>query len=218
MIPAESSPRREVRVLQNVVRGLGYEPMRGWILLTGLCGAVGIAGCGAPLAPASHASLRLVADLGPAARTLQAAVTPYTRADVASLAIRLYWLDGASESEVAARTLLPAELDGTVSFTSLRPFRTYRVRGFAYQADGGLISETARSYLDVTVAGDETATAGTLPVYLLDRLFSGQASSAPIAVTDGGLVPAGIETLGLLGPRGRGLATREAAEGTPWHR
>lgn len=175
--------------------------MRGWFLVTAWCGTVGLLGCGAGLVPESHASLQLTPALGPASRTIQAVVTPYTRSDVATLVIRLFALDGATESEVATRTLAAAELDRSIAFANLRAYRTYRARGFAYQGGGALISEAELSYVDIPVGNEETPAVGILRIQLLAKTFDGHASSAPIAVTDGGLVPAGIETLGGLRPR-----------------
>lgn len=165
-----------------------------------LCGAIWIMGCGAGPAAGWHAGLRLIPELGPASRALQAIVAPYTRGDVASLVIRLFLRDGTTETEVAARTLTTTEFDQPIAFASLRPFRTYRARGFAFQADGALISAEELSYVDITVGNDDAPTVGTLPIRLQDKTFDGRATSAPIAVTDGTLVPAGIETIGQLRP------------------
>lgn len=176
--------------------------MRGWSWIPALCGGLAVAACGPRLAPEPTADLRLVAAVpsAPAARTVLAVVAPYTRADIASLVVRLYDVVDATETEVAARTLAPAELDTWLTFGSLRRNRLYRARGTASATGGAVISDPAASVVDIPVGVDATVPAATLPIRLIDRTFDGRTTSAPMTVTDGVLIPAGIETMSQLGP------------------
>ena len=165
--------------------------------------ALVLAGCTPALPPAAPDAARtLVVTPAVAApeRRLQATVNPYTRNDIATLILSLRVRDGETETPVASRSLTPAELDSPVTFSHLRSNRAYRVRAEAFGADGALISVDALSYVDLTLGQDDAPTIATIPVRLQDRPFDGQATSDPVAVTEGGLVPAGVETIGQPAP------------------
>lgn len=167
-------------------------------LIVSAAGAPLLAGCSPPVPPAApevRRTLIVTPRVVDAERRVQATVAPYTRSDVARVEIKLYRRVDATETELAARTLLASELDRGVTFENLRPFTSYRVRAFAFQADGTFISEDDASFVDLTLGDDDAPALATLRVQLLDKPFNGQASSAPVAVSDGGLVPAGVETI-----------------------
>lgn len=157
-----------------------------------------VSGCAAPLpfeAAAPSKTLVVTPHVDRPDRRLLASILPYTRQDVATLVLKLLVREGDTETLVATSTLTQAELDRSVTFHHLRLDRAYRVRAYAYLADGTLISLETASFVDLSLSDGETTTLTTIPVRLIDRSSEGQAGSGTISVTDGGLVPAGVETL-----------------------
>lgn len=168
------------------------DALRRFLKISLVVGTAGLmSGCGAAF-PGSQTLVvtPLVSD-----RQVLATVTPYLRSDVATLVISLRVLDGANETAVAEKTLSNSQLDSSVAFANLRSYTAYRIRAFAFKADSTKISQDDQSFLDLVTTNDASPTLASLPVKLLDTPFSGQASSGAIAVTDGALVPAGVETI-----------------------
>ena len=152
---------------------------------------VPLAGCQAP--PPGRA---LVVTPVVAERALAAVIAPYTRTSIARLDLTLVSPPSGTGPALAARELSNAELGTPITFTNLRPYTAYRVRAVARGADGAAISVDDLSYVDLVVANDDVPAMGTLRVVLAGRPFDGRATAPGIAVTDGGLVPAGTETMG----------------------
>ncbi len=128
----------------------------------------------------------------------QALVAPFTAKDIDHLVLKLFKLDGQAESPVldpagkAVVKVIPgAQLTSAVSFSALLPNTTYRIRAYAYKAEGespsNLISTgDASSYTDITLTNDDQPVTATLKVKLMDVLFNGQATASGIVVTPGG--------------------------------
>lgn len=129
-------------------------------------------------------------------RSIQAELPPYTQASIDHLVLDLYLLNGEStQSTGIQRTLLNAQLDNPIVFSNLKAQTKYRVKATAYVSGGAIISsEDADSFTDVDVLADDRPTIGTLKVRLIDRPFSGQASSS-LVINPGSYVPAGSELL-----------------------
>ncbi len=125
-------------------------------------------------------------------------VKAYTVEDIDHLLLKLFRLDGASETPVLdgsgkaiAQDIPNDRLDKPITFNSLLPNATYRIRAFAYKAPGespdNLISTAdAHSYTDVTLSNDDRPVTATLKVKLADVLFNGMANASGIVVTPGG--------------------------------
>ncbi|MBO9542319.1 hypothetical protein J7643_17145 [bacterium] len=158
-----------------------------------------LAGCVAPSLtgrPTGTGTLEVLPRVSGGQLRTQAIVPGYMQADVDHLVVKLYTLDGNNEAPVldgsgnpVQKDVASSSLNVPIRFGYLHPYTTYRVRAFAYKAAGtaqqDLISDDAGSYAEIQVAGNnERPSLGTLPVKLLDRLFSGQAS-AGITVTNG---------------------------------
>ena len=69
---------------------------------------------------------------------VQAVVTPYTRAAVDHVVIRLFRVSGGNEQAVTdsggnpvARSIVAADLDKTLTLGALKQDTTYRIRGYA---------------------------------------------------------------------------------------
>jgi hypothetical protein len=130
----------------------------------------------------------------------QAAVTPYTKASIQHLVLKVFALVGTSEVQVTdgfgnpiSADLLNSELDNPITFSNLMVDTTYRIRCYAYKAQGenasDLISTNdAQSYVDVNVANDDRPVMANLKVKLIDVAFNGEADSSFVEVTEGGFV------------------------------
>ncbi len=128
----------------------------------------------------------------------QAIITPWTRATIRQVILDVYKLDGATEKTVlqtVENTTAPyqiklgeGQLDSEVPFKNLAPNTTYRIRARAYSSDeaseASLISDDKVSFLDIEVKTDDRPATQALPIKLLDKLFSGQASS-PLNIENG---------------------------------
>lgn len=131
----------------------------------------------------------------------QAIVTRHSRASIAQLWIRIFELQGGIEIPVldsagqpVAIRLAPAELDGPVRISNLRPDHVYRIRSQAFDAQAAdpahQISLDAASYVDVLVGRDDLVASTTLPVVLSDVVFAGQADGT-IRVREGAISHSG---------------------------
>lgn len=175
--------------------------MRRIFLMAVALGAIGSAtmtGCGLGLPPEPQEmtkTLFVTPVVAEADRQVLATVTAFTKADVATLTLKLMVLNGTTETQVATSSLTNAQLSQTVSFKSLKANTTYRVRAEARTSGNALISVPEQSFLDLTVTTDDRPSMATLGVKLIDSQFNGQATSGPIAFTNGALVPAGVETI-----------------------
>lgn len=128
----------------------------------------------------------------------QAVVNNYSQASINHLVIKIFQVNGNTETPVmdgsnvaVTKDVLNANLSDTITFDHLSANTTYRVRCFAYKAAGtaneDLISTSdAASYVDITLTNDDRPTMATLRVKLIDVPFSGTASSNGVAVTEGG--------------------------------
>ncbi|MBM3276356.1 MAG: hypothetical protein FJZ00_14475 [Candidatus Sericytochromatia bacterium] len=156
-------------------------------------------------APAGTAALSLVPDIRGGGIRTQALLTPYASSDINHLAIKLFRVVGAQEVAVldaggqqVAVDVPRASLGGSAVIGNLAFDTTYRVKAFAYATAGtaNLISTTdSRSWVDVQVQRDDRPTLATVPVQLIDRVFSGEATASSIAVSSGSLSHSGSESL-----------------------
>lgn len=180
----------------------------GWIgLPLGLVGCMGAPSPG-PFAgeAAGHASLVLSAEVTNGDYVAQTLLAPWTRSSIQHVVLKLSIASGSTETPVMVggtqvqKDVASPSLSVPVTMANLRNNVTYRVRAYAYKANGtsasDLISLDAQSYIDVPVYTDDRPTAGTFKVRLKDTVFDGEAtSSGGIAVTDGTFVPAASESL-----------------------
>lgn len=169
--------------------------MGAWLTFLGVLCAALLTGCAAPLAvPAGGASVPVAARVAFGYK-LQATITAYTAADVATVRLVLLTDDGGWRETGATKTLAAADLASPVALGNLRAGRAYRVRADAYDADGTLISDAAESLTAfttpavTTVAGvatvDDAATAlVALRCKLADRTYAGT-GSFKVAVSKG---------------------------------
>ncbi len=130
-------------------------------------------------------------------RRLQANVDNYTATDVSHLVVKLFTLVVADETLVASDDVLAADLGDPLTFTNLKNDTTYRIRAYAYAtADTSApISLDASSYVDLDVIRDDAPVLGNLVVQLVDKTFSGEATSTGITINPGTLVTAGNESI-----------------------
>jgi hypothetical protein len=152
-------------------------------------------------------TLRVVpAIAGGGLRTVQAAVNPYTAADVNHVVVRLFSLAGNAETAVKdpqgnalSADAAKADLANGLDFGNLHADTTYRVRGYAYKAAGvanpDKISADDQSFVDVKVERDDRPTVKTLTIQIADRLFAAQATTS-VGLKDG-LLLNGCEAIGL---------------------
>lgn len=136
-------------------------------------------------------------------RATQTELPAYTQASIDHLRLDLFLLNGEStQSTGLQRTLLNAQLDNPIVLSNLQAQTKYRIKATAYVSGGAIISsEDADSYTDIEVLADDRPTLGTLKVHLIDRAFSGQASSS-LAINPGGYVSVGTESLTFQGFEG----------------
>lgn len=135
----------------------------------------------------------------------QAEVPVYATASINHLVVTLFPLqDAVEQAAVASSTLNNAQLDNPVVFSSLKANTTYRAKSQAYlTADNSQLISTqdSNSYTDIQVLSDDRPTVGTLKVKLIDRAFNGVATSS-LAITNGGYLPVGAETMKKVGLEG----------------
>ncbi|MBO9541927.1 hypothetical protein J7643_15170 [bacterium] len=139
---------------------------------------------------------------------LQSIVSPYTKASIQHLVVKVFALVNGVEVPVidgqgnqVSADLLNSELDDPVTFGNLMIDTTYRIRCYAYKAAGtagaDLISTNdSQSYVDVVVANDDRPVMASLKVKLIDVIFNGEATSSGVIVTDGGFQNNGPVTIG----------------------
>lgn len=149
-----------------------------------------------------HASLVLQPQVQSASYRTQATVGSYTQADINHVQLKLFKVVSGSEVAVTSGgspltlDLPQASLSTLVTIGNLNKGTVYRVRAYAY-ADSGTstkLSLDASSSVDITVSDDDRPTAGTIPVQLIDRAFTGQATSS-LTVTPGNVTHTGTESL-----------------------
>ncbi len=148
--------------------------------------------------PRGSAEITLVPQIVPGGFRALALVKSYDAEDIDHLLLKLFRLDGTREEPVtdsegkAVTKLIPGQqLDSKVVFGSLLPDTTYRIRAYAYKAEGedpgNLISEeNETSFTDVSTSKDDAPVATSLKVKLADVFFNGRASAEGILVTPGG--------------------------------
>jgi hypothetical protein len=154
----------------------------------------------------------------------QGIVSPYTASSINHLQVKLFKLVGGNEQAVQLpggqnleADLPQASLSSKVVFTNLTYDTTYRARGYAYGDAGtaNLIStQDNRSRVDITIGRDDRPNLATLPIQLIDKPFSGEASPA-IQVTTGGLVPTGTASIALAPKLGTFSATYPGGAAVP---
>lgn len=159
--------------------------------------------------PAAPLSIEILPQFRGGSFQNQALLTPHSSASVDHLVVSLHRrVDG---GEVAVRTSLglPVEKDvASSSFTVPLTFKdlhhatSYRIRAHAYAApgrnDSDLISDPSNSFVDLDVTMDDRPTLAMLPVKLIDRRFSGEATTS-IAFTPGQLGHSGVERISFQG-------------------
>lgn len=148
--------------------------------------------------PRGSADLTVVPEILSGGYRSQAIVKAYTAADIDHLMLKLFRLEGGTEtpaldadSKPVTKSIPAAKLGENVTFNALLPGTTYRIRAYAYKAAGedpkDLISaEGAASYTDVTLTHDDRPISATLKVKLADVLFNGTATASGIVVMPGG--------------------------------
>jgi hypothetical protein len=196
-----------------------------------------LAGCAAPMLSGGSSELALSVrpQLNAGGYATQAEVSAYTRTDVAHVQVRLYQVDGQTETPVLVggqplqHDVAASDLGKTLRFGKLHPHTTYRLKAFAYEAPGfdaaALISHEASSSVDVTVHAASVQDLVTLPVQLKDRVFSGLARSGGFDVTPGVRIASGstemeaylqVKTLNSSLKRGFPSLTSDAAGNIYW--
>lgn len=173
-------------------------PIRHCLALVAVAALAGCANLTLAQAPQlGAASLQLRPQVSPGGyRTQAQGLLPYGQVDVAHLVLKLYTVQGGSESAVlnaggdqVSKDIAKASLGDPVGFYNLHPNTTYRVKAYAYKADtllaSDLISHEASSSLDVVVGTSEHPVVSDLRVQLVDRPFGAEATSS-IVFTEGG--------------------------------
>lgn len=177
-----------------------------------LGGTLLVAGCSTAFdalgpfdAPRGQADLRVETELVSGGLRTQAAVTPFTPADVELVILGLYKLDGqGGESPVlnAQRDPMTLQLSqhalgSVVTFRNLNANTTYRVKAQAFldtNASQLISSEDASSSTDITLLQNDRPTLAKLKIQLIDKAFDGQGSST-LDIATGSLIPAGSESI-----------------------
>lgn len=172
-----------------------------------LTGAMVLAGCAAPalIGPAGKASLTIIPRVSDDRSVQIALAQGYLGSDIEHFDIKLFKVVDGLEQPVldGSGHQITATGAGTASgkaltIGSLQSNATYRLKAYAYKAAGSdpadLISDPASSSVDVSVTTDDRPTVASLPVTLINKLFSGAATSS-IALTEGSLLsPGAIQT------------------------
>lgn len=155
------------------------------------------AGCTMSLRPLAaqrgEAVVSVVPSVVEGAYRTQAVVTKNTTSAVEHVVVKLFALDGSTETAAAEPLdVAKADLGRVIRFKLLNMNTTYRVRGYAYKAagtaDADLISKDA--YVDVQVGIDPSPTLAKLSIPLADVTFSGNGTSS-IEVKTGAVTDAG---------------------------
>lgn len=118
----------------------------------------------------------------------QTVLNPYDQSAINHLTLEVFpVVAGVPQAKVAGQTLLNAQLDNPVVFFNLKANTQYRIQASAYYSadDTQLISIPASSSVDISVLSDDRPTLGNLKVQLMDRLFSGQATSSLNIISGG---------------------------------
>jgi hypothetical protein len=143
----------------------------------------------------------------------QAVIKPWGRQDIKVLLIKVYTLDGTSEIPLRLGDGKANEpyvirvdsdlLDDAIEVRNLAPNTTYRLRAQAFQAadenDASLISDDESSWVDIVVKNDDRPLAATLPIQLIDRLFSGEATQS-LDVKPGTVIDDATQSIDLIEP------------------
>lgn len=137
--------------------------------------------------PVNEVSLQVLPHLQDST-TRVIASTAYTSSNINHLKIRLYTVNGGTES-VVTRTggvveadVLPDAFSKAITFSNLHYDTDYRIRAYAYKATGvatsDLISDDTASYVDVSVGGTAHPMVASVPVKLLGNTFDSLATSS----------------------------------------
>lgn len=180
---------------------------------------LGLAGCAQPPLPsgsvAGHGTLTLSPRFQTGGYGMQAVVTPYGKADIVHLLLKLFTLSGQTESPVTvsdgsplALDLSASELSMPITIGALRANTTYRVRAYAYKAMGtaaaDLISTSdSGSYTDVTLTNNDRPTVAPFVVQLVPTPFG---ASTRVTLSATGSLNFASVSLSLYGPAGNSQA------------
>lgn len=135
----------------------------------------------------------------------------YSKTSINHLLLKLYTTDSGEQDTGIQLKILNAQLDNPMVFANLKPNTHYRVRAYAYYtSDETQLISNNQSYADTAVGSDDRPTMGSLTVYLVDRLFNGQASDT-ITLNNGGYSQISTENMGVAGIEG--IATTIAGSG-----
>jgi hypothetical protein len=154
-------------------------------------------GCATSLGPGggepTGGELEVVPSLAVSAYAAQSVVPKKTAAGVKHVVVKLFKLAGSTETQAAQdMDIAKADLGRTIRFRYLNFNTKYRVRGYAYQADGtaaaDLVSRDA--YVDVEVGSDDRPALARLPIPLMDVLFDA-AGTGSIEIKTAGVTDAG---------------------------
>ena len=159
--------------------------------------------CAASAPPGPTGAARATLAIQPVVKSglfrAQPVITPYTKTSVQHLVLALFAVSGGTETAVTDGSSAPIQkdvpntgMDAPVLFTRLHQNTAYRVRAYAYKAagnaDGDLISDGERSYIDVVVGTDDRPDVSTVQVYLVDQAFAAQGSGS-LSFVAGGYSP-----------------------------
>jgi hypothetical protein len=155
--------------------------------------------------PATPTSIEVLPQVIGGSFGTQALLTPYSSGSVDHLVVSLHRRVSGGEEAILTNLGQPVEKDVAsgsftvpLTFKDLRHETSYRIRAHAYRAPGrnatDLISDPGISYVDLEVGMDDRPTLAMLPVKLVDRMFSGEATSS-IAFTPGQLGHTGVEQI-----------------------
>lgn len=162
------------------------------------CFALLLASC-VPIQPLGRSALLVRPEFG---RTTQTTITPYTKADINHLTLKLYTT--AEQDLGISKDLLNLQLDNPIVFSNLKNNTNYRIRAYAYLTSGTgscISTNDSSSYTDVLVGTDDRPTLATLSVKLIDRDFNGQGTGS-LTITPGGYSDPGASSIYFASPQG----------------
>lgn len=160
-----------------------------------------VAGCTSISPISQHGTLVLKPQFSGNQYSAKTLIPPYSQTDINQLVLKVFTYDGSEHDQNIQRTLLNAQLDNPIVFSNLKPNTTYRIKAYAYTAGALLISDEASSSTDIVLTNEDRPSVATLSVKLVDRSFSGQATSS-LSINPGGYSPIGSESLKFSGLEG----------------
>lgn len=142
----------------------------------------------------------------------QTVIPVYSKASINHLLLKVFTTDN-GEQDTGIQLKVPnVNIDNPVVLSNLKPNTHYRIRAIAYfTSDETQPISNGSSYADITVGNDDRPTVGSIPVYLIDRLFDGLASST-IVINEGTYSPASSESMKFAGIEG--IVTTFAGSGS----